>query len=431
MNDTIYKNRRKKLFNLLKNNSIAVLNSAKFMTRSNDTEFPYRQESNFYYLSGITEDEAVIVFEKRSDIQKTYLFVKEIDKKESLWLGKRMGLKGAKKRYSFDKVFSINDFEKKTLEILKNSSVLYHNLFSDDKFTEKLNLTCKSIKSPKTFSDINLLVQNMRLIKSDDEISLIKKAISITKEAHHRAMQNISSGMNEYEIAAEIEYVFAKNGAEHNAYESIVAGANRANTLHYIDNNKKLNSGDLVLIDAGCEYKMYASDITRTFPVAGKFTKPQKELYEMVLDVQLKIISMIKEGITKDKLQKKSEKLLTKGMIELGILKGSVKKLIKKRKHKKYYPHGIGHWIGIDVHDPCPYKDKSGKSIKFKAGMILTIEPGIYIDRNDKKVPPHYRGIGIRIEDDILVTKDGYENLSKDIVKSVKEIEKISNSYSL
>jgi Xaa-Pro aminopeptidase len=434
MNDIIYKNRRKQFFNFF-DDGVAVLSSAEHVTRSNDTEFSYRQESNFYYLSSITEDKCVIVFEKKRETEKTYLFVKDVSKEESLWLGKRMGVKGAKKRYSFDEILNIDEFDKKITEILKNSSTLYFNLFLEDKFTQNLRLTCKSLsesravlKSPKTFSDVGSIVQKMRLIKSDDEIKTIKKAIAITKEAHHRAMKKCYDGINEYEIAAEIEYVFAKNGAKHNAYESIVAGANRANTLHYIDNDKKLNDGELVLIDAGCEYDMYASDITRTFPVSGRFSKAQKELYEMVLEVQQKIISMIKEGITKEKLQKNSEKLLTRGMVELGILKGSVKKLIKKRKHKKYYPHGIGHWMGLDVHDPCPYTDEFLKPVKFQTGMVLTIEPGIYIDKNDKKVPKKYRGIGIRIEDNILVSKDGCENLSSSIAKSVKELESVCNS---
>ena len=414
---------------------VAVLSTSSLMTRSNDTEFPYRQESNFYYLTGINEDECTIVFEKRSHIQKTYLFLKEVSSEEALWVGKRMGIKGASSQYSFDEILTHDSFQEKITEILKNSSILYYDLFGDTPLGEKLKLTCKDLlnqrtvlKSPRVFVDVYEITQKMRLIKSSDEIALIRKALKITKEAHHQAMKITSSGVNEQKIAAEIEYIFASYGAQHNAYENIVAGANRANTLHYIDNNKILKDAKLVLIDAGCELEMYASDITRTFPVSGKFSLAQKELYEMVLHVQLKIIAMIKPGITKKFLQEQSEELLTKGMIDLGILKGRVKKLIKKKKHKKYYPHGIGHWMGIDVHDPCPYVDKKGEEILFEAGMVLTIEPGIYIDKKDKKVPKKYRGIGIRIEDNILVTSKGYDNLSKDIAKSVQEIEKMCQS---
>jgi Xaa-Pro aminopeptidase len=412
---------------------VAVLSAASFMTRSNDTEFPYRQESNFYYLTGISEDECVVVFEKRAKLEKTYLFLKEVSPEESLWLGKRMGIKGASSQYSFDEIFTHDSFDEKIIDILKNTSTLYYDIFKNTPFSEKLKLTCKNLlsqrsvlKSPRIFADVYKITQKMRLIKSDDEIELIRKALSITKNAHHQAMKIICPGINEQRVAAEIEYIFASQGAQHNAYENIVAGANRANTLHYIDNNKILKDAKLVLIDAGCEYKMYASDITRTFPISGKFSPIQKELYEMVLHVQLKIIKMIKPGITKKFLQKQSEELLTQGMIDLGILKGKLKKIIKKKKHKKYYPHGIGHWMGIDVHDPCPYVDEQGEQILFEPGMVLTIEPGIYIDKNDKKVPKKYRGIGIRIEDNILVTQNGYENLSKDIAKSVKEIASIS-----
>lgn len=265
----------------------------------------------------------------------------------------------------------------------------------------------------------------MRLIKSSSEISLIKKAIEITKEAHHKAIAFNKIDKNEYQLQAELEYIFKKNGAYSDAYTSIVAGGNNANTLHYIDNNKKFKKDDLILIDAGCEYEYYASDITRTIPVSGKFTQAQEELYNLVLDVELEIIEMVKEGVKKSELQEKSENSLCEGMVKLGILQGDVKQLIKEKKHKKYYPHGIGHWMGLDVHDEALYFDKKNREIIFKEGMVLTVEPGIYCDKDDKSIPKKYRGIGIRIEDDILVTKDGYENLSKDIIKSVQDIEKV------
>jgi len=232
----------------------------------------------------------------------------------------------------------------------------------------------------------------------------------------------------EYELQANIEYIFKKNGAYSDAYTSIVACGNSANTLHYINNDKKLIQGELILIDAGCEYEYYASDITRTIPVNAKFTKAQAEIYEMVLDVQKKIISMIKPNILRSSLQKKSEELLCQGMIDLGILQGEPKALLKEKAHKKYYPHGIGHWMGLDVHDECPYKKLNGKEIPLTPGMVMTIEPGIYLDEEDDNIPKKYRGIGIRIEDDILVTKNGYENLSKDIVKEIEDVTRKSNS---
>jgi len=232
-------------------------------------------------------------------------------------------------------------------------------------------------------------------------------------------------------LQAEIEYTFKSHGAYSDAYTSIVACGNSANTLHYIENNRALVENALILIDAGCEYDYYASDITRTIPVSGQFTQQQKELYNMILEVQLKIIKMVKPHAKRSDLQQKEQELLCRGMLELKILKGNYKKLMKKEAYKKYYPHGIGHWMGIDVHDEAPYKDENGNEIAFAKGMVLTIEPGIYIDKDDKKVPKKYRGIGIRIEDDILVTKRGYKNLSAKIAKSVKEIESISSDRKL
>lgn len=271
----------------------------------------------------------------------------------------------------------------------------------------------------------------MRLIKSKAEIKLIKRALQITKKAHHKAMKISAKLQYEYELQANIEYVFKKNGAYSDAYTSIVACGNSANTLHYINNDKKLVTGELILIDAGCEYEYYVSDITRTIPVSGEYTKAQSEVYEMVLLVQKEIIKMIKPNVFRSTLQKKSEELLCKGMIELGILQGDMKMLLKEKAYKKYYPHGIGHWMGIDVHDPSPYKNQNGKEIPLQLGMVMTIEPGIYLDKEDKDIPKKYRGIGIRIEDDILVTKNGYENLSKEIVKERENITRKSNSSQL
>ena len=229
----------------------------------------------------------------------------------------------------------------------------------------------------------------------------------------------------EYELQAEIEYIFKKGGAYSDAYTSIVASGDAANTLHYIKNNQKIDKNSLILIDAGCEYNYYASDITRTIPACGKFTQAQKELYQLVLDVEEKIIAMVEPGVKRSFLQKKSVELLCAGMVALGILQGDVKKLLKKKAHKKYYPHGIGHWMGLDVHDAPPYKDAKFKEIPLQKGMVLTIEPGIYLPKNDKNIPKKYRGIGIRIEDDILVTQQGCENLSADIYKTVQDIENI------
>ena len=415
-----YKNRRDKLLKKMSNNSVAILFSAELKKRSNDTEYPYRQDSNFYYLSGFKEDNASMIFVKSKKEFKTILFVEKKDKKLELWHGKRVGREKAKKKFWFDEVYDNSELSIKLKELLIGKKSLYYDFNVD---YSKVKILKRYSKEMNNYKNIANLVGEMRLIKSSAEIGLIQKAIEITKMAHHKAMSMQKYAKKEYEVQAEIEYVFKSNGAYSDAYTSIVACGNSANTLHYLANNKPLVKNELILIDAGCEYEYYASDITRTIPVSGKFTKPQKELYNMILDVQMKIIDMISPHVKRSLLQKKSEELLCRGLIDLGILKGDYKKLFKNKKYKKYFPHGIGHWLGIDVHDTAPYKDKNLKEIPFREGMVLTIEPAIYIDKDDKKVPKKYRGIGIRIEDDILVTKHGYENLSKDIQKSIGEIE--------
>jgi len=420
-----YKKRRDKLSKKLDANSITVLYSSEHQIRSNDTEYPYRQNSNFYYMCGFTESSSALLFVKKRKKTKVYLFVEQKDKIKELWNGKRLGEVEAKKRFLVDEVFIIKDFNLKLKDFLSDKETLY---FDFNLQYSKVKVIKRYSKSLATYKNIALLVNEMRLIKSKSEIKMIKKALKITQEAHLKLMTMPKIGKNESELLAEVEYIFKKNGAYSDAYTSIIASGNAANTLHYIDNNKILNEDSLILIDAGCEFKYYASDITRTIPVSGKFSEPQKELYQMILDVQLEIIEMIKPGYKRSDLQLNAVELLTKGMIRLGILRGSLKKLIKKEKYKKYYPHGIGHWMGIDVHDECPYKQRNGEEIPLKRGMILTIEPGIYIDENDTSVPKKYRGIGIRIEDDILVTKDGYENLSAGIAKSIEEIEKLHSS---
>lgn len=421
-----YKKRRNTLAKKMPNNSVGVIFSAESATRSHDTHHPYRQDSNFYYLSGFKEDNAVLLFIKTKDGLKSVMFVQKKDKTLELWSGERLGVKEAKKSFLVDEVYDSSEFKKRFKEFIKDKKNIFCELGSKKREVKKV---LKLTKDFKTKHDITPLIQKMRLFKSAAEIALIRESIAITAKAHHRAMSVNKKDRFEYELQAEIEHEFKINAAYSDAYTSIVACGNSANTLHYIKNDKPLVDGELILIDAGCEHNYYASDITRTIPVNKKFTEAQKELYNLVLDTQLKIIGMIKPFVKRSHLQESAEMMLTKGMVELGILKGSYKKLVKLQKHKRYYPHGIGHWMGIDVHDPAPYRDKKDKEIPLQKGMVLTIEPGIYIDKDDKSVPLKYRGIGIRIEDDILVTKDGHENLSSGIAKTVDEVEALSCGF--
>ncbi|WP_457744408.1 aminopeptidase P N-terminal domain-containing protein [Sulfurimonas sp.] len=419
--------RRKKLAKKLSSNAVLIVFSAAQKIRSNDTEFPYRQDSNFYYLTGFKEDKAALVIVKEKKEFKTYLFVTKKDPSLELWTGKRLGQEKAKKCFLVDDVFYYEDLGKKFSHFIDNRYALYYDFKLDYSKVKMIKAKTKNISA---YFNAAILIEELRLIKSASEIKLIKKALSITKEAHHKAMQISSSLKYEYELQAEFEYIFKKNGAYSDAYTTIVACGNSANTLHYIANDKKLIKNELILIDAGCEYEYYASDITRTIPVSGKFTQAQKEVYKMVLDVNKTIIEMIRPNILRSELQKKSEELLCRGMLRLGILHGELEELLEEKIYKKYYPHGIGHWMGIDVHDQCPYKTIRGDELRLKAGMVMTIEPGIYLDKDDKSVPKKYRGIGIRIEDDILVTKEGYENLSCDIVKDIDAMQELIRTNS-
>jgi len=422
-------NRRKKVLAQM-NEGIAVIPSGTMKMRSNDTEFPFRQESNFYYLTGFNEPDALVFLCKNKKGTKSVLFLREKDPEMEMWAGKRLGVQAACKALDVDEVYDIKDLEERLPELLEGYAELYMDSFNDNAYLDTIKKVSGKLFqargidiSPRNFIHLNTLLEKMRLIKESYEIEQIKKALSITAQAHHAAMAMVSSGMKEFEIQAIIEYIFKKNGSKHDAYGTIVAGGNNANTLHYVENSAVLNDGDLMLIDAGCEWNYYASDITRTSPVNGKFSAAQKELYEGILDAQSKIISMIKPGITKQQLQQESERLLTQVMLELGILKGTVDELVEKKEHKKYYPHGIGHWMGLDVHDTCPYKNDDGTEVVFEEGMVLTIEPAIYLPEDDTTIPAKFRGIGIRTEDNILVTSKGCENLSTQIAKTIEEIE--------
>lgn len=437
MNEIHYEARRQKLLNFLEE-GVIILTSASPQTRSNDTQYPYRQNNDFYYLSGVQEDNALLVLVKTKEAVKSILFVEPYDEEHALWNGSRLGIKGAQERFSVDEVHDINEYAALIKDILRDHVALYIDLFDESSWLIQAKQSAKELQVTRgvkrhirAIYDVSYLIRTLRLIKSQEEIAQIKKAIELTAKAHHEAMRTSKSGMYEYELQAKMSYVFLSNGAQAEAYGAIVAGGNNANTLHYIDNRDVLREGDLVLIDAACEWELYASDITRTFPVNGKFTEAQRDVYQKVLNVQLRVIEAMKPGIKRDWLQHYSEELLCQALIDLGILRGECKTLLESKAHKKYTPHGIGHWMGLDVHDPCPYVDDEGESLTFKAGMVMTIEPGIYIRADDESVEEKYRGIGIRIEDDILITETGCENLSAMIVKSIEEIEEMCKAQLL
>ena len=422
-----YKNNRERFFAQMPVDSIAIIVSGTQKQRSNDTNFPFRQESNFYYLTGFLEDDAVLVMKKTQKLEESIIFVHPKDPLKEMWEGKCLGVEKACASLNMNKSFSIKEYETKLPELLKNTQILYHqtSLKSQhlDDTLNRLKMGKESHLYPATFIDIEKSILTLRRKKQDFEIENIRQAIEITTKAHHAAMAAAQPSKYEYQVMATVEYIFKTSGASWDAYTSIVAGGNNANTLHYINNDHRLVDGELILMDAGSEFKLYASDITRCFPVNGKFSAAQKEVYEIVLAVQKAAIAEIKPGILRSYISDLAIKMLSQGLKDLDILKEPLDDIIKKELYKPYYPHGIGHWMGLDVHDPVAYKDENGKEFCFEEGDVLTIEPGLYLDASDNKIPKKYRGIGIRIEDNILVTQEGHENLSIGIAKEIKEIE--------
>ena len=410
--------------------SIAIIASAPEATRSNDTHYRYRQNSDFYYLTGFDEPESIAVITPGKEHKYT-LFVRPRDPEREIWDGRRAGVEGAQNIHGADAAYATGDFEEKLADLLNGAKNLYYRIGNenaelDTKIVKQIArmraLGRKGISAPQAVIDTGAILHEMRLIKSDEEIALMQRAADIAVEAHCEAMKNARPGMNEYEIEALIEYVFRRNGASGPAYNSIVGGGPNATVLHYINNDAILRDGDLLLVDAGAEYRSYASDITRTFPVNGRFTQAQRDIYDLVLETQLACIKMTRPGVSMDELKNHSIEMLTEGMVRLGLLQGETKQLIEEEKYKQFYMHGLGHFLGIDVHDAGRYYT-DGESRRLEPGMVITVEPGLYIAENTENIPDKYRGIGVRIEDDVLVTADGNRVLSSKAPKQVEEIE--------
>ena len=413
-------------------NSVAIIPAAHEATRSYDTEYKFRQDSDFWYLTGFPEPDAIAVIDPGSKTPYT-LFVRPRDPEMETWFGRRQGTEGAVKNYGADRAFSIEKFDADLGKLLDGHEKLYYR-FAVDKALDQQILTylntqrvrrLKTAYPPHTIIDPTIIIGEMRLHKTDEETEYMQRAATIAAEAHILAMKKVRPGMNEGQVESLMEAYMRDKGASGVAYNSIIGGGENATILHYVENNAPLKDGDLILIDAGAEYNGYASDITRTFPVNGKYTKAQREVYDVVLDVQEQCIEFTKTGNTVKARQEFSIELLTEGMKKLGLLKGSTKDLIKKKEYMKYYMHGVGHYLGLDVHDAGRYfTDQQARNSKpFAPGMVLTVEPGLYIPPDDKSAPAKYRGIGIRIEDDVLVTEDGNRNLTSKVPKDPDEIE--------
>ena len=429
MDNTIYKNRRNSLKESLPENSVLLIPGADMQYRNADSAYAFRQDSNFYYFSGFCEPTSLIAIVNNKDGISTIIFVPPKDKLREIWDGYRAGPIGAVDDFLFDKAYDNTQIDTVMPDILNGSNQVLYAIGKKSGFDQKvIDWTTRAGSKDRHSKSINIidassLLGNARLIKDDHEISLMRKACDISAEAHIEAMKSVKSIDSEQHIESLYCNEFSKRGGRFQAYTPIVAGGENACTLHYVENNQNLKKSDLLLVDAGCEYEMYASDITRTFPVSGKFSDEQLKIYEIVLEAMNAAIDQVKPGNDIMQPQEISERVITEGLIRIGLLEGDPEELHKSGAFKEFYMHKIGHWLGLDVHDAGDYME-GDEYMKFKPGMITTIEPGIYIS-SSMDVDDKWKGIGVRIEDDILVTKDGNENLTSKVPSDPKEIESL------
>ncbi len=408
---------------------IAIIPTAPEAIRNRDSHYPYRFDSYFYYLAGFKEPESVVVL-VAGTTPKSILFCRDKDIDREIWDGFRYGAEAAKAEFGFDEAYSINELDAVILKLLANQPKLFFSLGESTSWDARVMGWMNTLRAqarsgvhvPDEVSDVRQLVDEMRLFKSPFEIDLMRRSANIAAAAHNRAMRFTRPNMMEYEIEAEFLHEFYRNGAQAPAYTSIVAGGANACTLHYSANNAKLNDGDLLLIDAGCELDGYASDITRTFPVSGKFSAAQKDVYELVLASQAAAIAKVNTSNHWNAPHEAALEVLAQGFIDLKLCKGSKEAVLENGDYRQFYMHRTGHWLGLDVHDAGEYKDKAGNWRMLMPNMTLTVEPGCYI-RPAENVPEAFWNIGIRIEDDVLVTQKGCEVLTKNAVKSVADIE--------
>jgi Xaa-Pro aminopeptidase len=430
-NPAIYQKRRAALLKRMQH-GIAVIPTAPEVARNADAHYDYRHDSNFYYLTGFTEPEAVLVLvagRGKSQPSQSILFCRDKDPEREVWDGFRYGPDAAKEQFGFDAAWPIARLDEKLAELMGNQPALYYPVGASmawDRRVLKLRNQVQAkarsgVRIPDEIRDIRALLNEMRLIKDRHELGIMRRAAAISVAAHKRAMRFTRPDLYEYQVEAELLHEFCRHGARHPAYTSIVAGGANACTLHYVGNNTRLKGGDLLLIDAGCELEGYASDITRTFPVNGKFNAAQKDVYEIVLAAQAAAIAAAKPGKHWNAPHDAALRVLAQGFIDLKLCKGSVDKVLEKESYKRFYMHRTGHWLGMDVHDVGAYKVE-GNWRKLEPGMVLTVEPGCYI-RPAGNVPVKLWNIGIRIEDDVLVTAQGNEVLTRDAPKTVADIE--------
>ena len=423
----VYIDRRKRLVDAM-GEGVTILRTAPEQIRNRDAHHPYRFDSYFYYLSRFTEPDAILAITSRPSA-KTILFCRDKDIEREIWDGFRYGPDGARDSFEIDEAYSIAQADQILPKLLENKAALFYEVGADPSWDSRvmgwLNAVRAQARSgvtaPTEIRDVRSILDEMRLVKDSYEIDTMARAARISARAHVRAMQLTRPGLKEYEVEAELLHEFRRSGAQSPAYTSIVAGGQNACVLHYIENNAVLKDGDLLLIDAGCELDGYASDITRTFPVNGKFSGPQRDVYELVLAAQAAAIEQVKPGNEWEDPHRAAVKVLVQGLIDFGLCHGTPDSVIESEDYRKFYMHRTGHWLGMDVHDVGDYK-RDGAWRKLEAGMALTVEPGCYI-RDAEDIPPAFRGIGIRIEDDAIVTASGCDIITGDVPKTIVDIE--------
>ncbi|HMQ10615.1 MAG TPA: aminopeptidase P family protein [Oligoflexia bacterium] len=393
----------------------------------------YRQDSSFYYLSGFDEADACMAIVKTNNQHKFILFAQDREPSKELWDGERYGLKRIKEVFSADEVYHLTDLEKELAKVLSEHKNVYYSYGHNEVFDKKVFSTLDIVRKMRgrsgkgllTLKDPVEILGELRIIKKTEEIEKIRRACDASVIGHNAILSQAKAGMTERQVEAIFEYNAKMNGCSKTGYSSIVAAGANATCLHYVRNSDELKEGDLCLVDAGGEYDYYSADITRTFPVSGKFSQEQKEIYELVLKAQKATIAALKPGVLYENNYKVSCEVMTQGLIDLGILHGSLEENLEKMTVKKFFPHNIGHWLGLDIHDVGLYLDEDGRSRTLQEGMFLTVEPGLYFNPEDDSYPEKYKGIGVRIEDDILITADGHENLTRGVPKEVEEIEAV------
>ena len=432
----MHKQNRKAFIEKMGHGGVAIFASSPPAKWNHDTEYLYRPDPNFYYLTGFEEPESICVIAPDHPKHQYILFVRPKDRQAEIWNGKRVGVKGARRGYGADKAYSIEKFSEKIGKYLQGAERLYYTLGSNQdvdteilaRFTQAVRSRIRSGKGFDTLVDPSPILSELRLIKNETEQQRLRLATEITVAGHVAAMKAIRPGLYEYELEALVDSTFRMNGANGPAFPTIVASGGNATTLHYTTNDCRIEDNTLVLIDAGAEYERYSGDVTRTFPANGTFTKAQREIYQLVLEAHYAIIDCIRPGVSIDEPHRKSIELLTESMLSLGLLKGKTKKLIEEEKYRQFYMYRVGHMLGLDVHDVNCVREANGDFKTFQPGMVMTIEPGLYVAEDTKDVPSAYLGIGVRIEDDILVTETGCEVLTSGVPKEIEEVEALVNS---